>query len=270
MTIAQSLVHPRCERLTTQCAGRVIKIFGIGVEGSGSVDQSPDSPQKNSLPAAEQVHVLHIRKTGGTAIAEALRPVAKLYRIILHDHGTKLSDIPAASKVVFFVRHPVPRFVSGFYSRFRRGLPRHFYDWTENEKWAFSRFRTANDLAEALTSANPQVASNAREAMRSVRHINSSYREWFGGTTELDNRLGSILLVGVQEKLRSDFEYLKKQLGLPDGLSLPADDVLAHRTPPEFDRQLSPLAERNLLGWYADDVRFYEHCLQLRARRGPW
>ena len=270
MPFSQSFAQQGCESVTTQRGKRIMTILRTREEDSRALGQRRGSSRENNPAATVRVHFLHIRKTGGTAIAEALTPVARFYGIVLHNHSTKLSDIPASSKVVFFVRHPLSRYVSGFYSRLRRGLPRHYYDWTENEARAFSRFQTANDLAEALTSADLEVALHAREAMQSVRHVNSSYREWLGGTADLDNKLDSILLVGLQEKLRSDFEYLKKQLGLPETLSLPESDVLAHRTPSEFDRGLSPLAERNLLEWYAEDIRFYEHCLQLRAMHGPW
>lgn len=214
------------------------------------------------------VHFLHIRKTGGTAIAEALRPIAESYGIVLHDHSTKLRDVPPDHQVVFFVRHPIPRFVSGFWSRLRRGLPRHHFEWNEAETEAFRHFRKANDLAEALSATDPETAMRARQAMRGISHLKNTYKDWFSSEQELDDRSDSILLVGLQEKLNADFEYLKWLLNLPETVSLPTDDKLAHRTPPEFDRQLSLLAERNLSDWYAEDIRFYEHCTRLRAARG--
>src|SRR5262249_7763882 len=100
------------------------------------------------------VHFLHIRKTGGTAIIEALRPVAQPFRIVLHAHDTKLGEIPPDHKVFFFVRHPVPRFVSGFFSRLRRGAPRYNYEWNDAEARAFSRFQTPSALGEALSATN--------------------------------------------------------------------------------------------------------------------
>lgn len=214
------------------------------------------------------VHFLHIRKTGGTAIIEALRPVATRYALVLHDHATKLAEIPDHHRVFFFVRHPIARFVSGFYSRMRRGLPRHHYPWNEAEAKAFREFRTANELAEALSSTNNEIADRAAEAMQGISHLRNSYSDWFSGTQELDQRQDSIVLLGLQEQLDADFERLKKLLDLPETVSLPGDDTLAHRTPSGFDRGLSSLAERNLLRWYSDDVRFYEHCLHLRAIRG--
>src|SRR6056297_1213665 len=95
------------------------------------------------------VHFLHIRKAGGTAIKEALKDIAVKQNVILHPHKTRLKDIPEGEKVFFFLRNPVSRFVSGFNSRLREGKPRYNSPWNEGEKVAFSRFPTANDLAEA-------------------------------------------------------------------------------------------------------------------------
>lgn len=236
-------------------------------EPDGTLHGWPESHARDRLIAVP-VHFLHIRKTGGTAVAEALGPVAERYGLMLHPHATKLCDVPRHHRVVFFVRHPIPRFVSGFFSRLRRGLPRHHYEWNPGEAEAFRNFQNANDLAEALSASDQRRMQQAHEAMQSISHVKSTYRDWISGEQELDDRLSSILWIGLQETLSADFEYLKQQLGLPADMSLPLDDVLAHRTPPGFDRQLSPLAERNLSRWYADDLRFYEYCVQLRAARG--
>jgi len=214
------------------------------------------------------IHFLHIRKTGGTAIIEALRPVAQSYGIILHTHSTKLKDVPREDRVIFFVRHPISRFVSGFNSRLRQGLPRHHYQWNEAEAEAFRHFHIPNDLAEALSSVDSEVSQRARRAMEGISHIKNTYQTWFcGGIPELDERIASIILIGLQEQLTVDFERLKRILGLPAGVSLPQNDILAHRTPAEFDRYLSPLAESNLERWYAQDLAFYEHCRRLRSER---
>jgi hypothetical protein len=269
MALSQPFSRTGRSDLEQQADKGSTEFLTIPEEECGTLSRSRATHWKKDSHATVPIHFLHIRKTGGTAVAEALRPVARCYGLVLHDHSTTLSDIPVSDKVVFFVRHPISRYVSGFYSRLRRGLPRHYYDWTENEARAFRRFQTANHLAEALTSSDPEVGAHAREAMQSVRHINTSCGDWLGGAKELDRRFDSILLIGLQETLHSDFEYLKKELSLPETLSLPEDNVLAHRTPTEFDRWLSPLAEHNLLKWYAKDVHFYELCLELRTKRGP-
>ncbi len=73
----------------------------------------------------QKIHFLHIGKTGGTAVKYALSSYSKneKYEIILHGHETKLKDIPNGEKFFFFLRNPITRFTSGFYSRKRQGRP---------------------------------------------------------------------------------------------------------------------------------------------------
>jgi hypothetical protein len=218
-------------------------------------------------PLGVPVHFLHIGKTGGTAIAEALVPIAEQFGIVLHPHATRLSDIPSDHCVFFVVRHPISRFISGFFSRLRCGAPRYNYPWNAAEAKAFGRFESPNDLAEALSSAKQDTRTQAREAMRGIQHVNSSYRDWFAGEQEIEARLNSIVLVGLQEELHSDFEILKRLLNLPSALFLPGDDVRAHRNPHHVNRRLTAIAERNLTEWYVEEIKFYEYCLQLRSKR---
>ena len=79
----------------------------------------------NFLYGKQGVHFLHIRKTGGTAVKHALKSHLRTrrYLIFLHKHNVKLKDVPVGDKVFFFLRDPVSRFVSGFYSKQRRGRP---------------------------------------------------------------------------------------------------------------------------------------------------
>lgn len=83
----------------------------------------------------QKVHFLHIGKTGGSAVKFALKEYSKTSwcKITFHDHKTSLSDIPEGEKIFFFLRDPISRFISGFYSRQRKGLPRYYSEWTSEE-----------------------------------------------------------------------------------------------------------------------------------------
>jgi hypothetical protein len=60
------------------------------------------------LPGRQIALVLHIGKTGGTALKSALRPYLNSgdYEIRLHGHQFGLPDFPRGEKVIFFVRDP--------------------------------------------------------------------------------------------------------------------------------------------------------------------
>ena len=210
------------------------------------------------------MHLLHIGKTGGTALKTALAGAASpTHVLILEDHPTRLRSIPVGERVAFFVRDPLTRFVSGFLSRQRKGRPRYFHDWSAEEAEAFARFHTPNQLACALSSAEPAEREAAERAMRAIQHVRDSYWTWFESEAYLRRRREDVFFVGAQETLELDLARLSAKLGLAEPPSLPRGDVAAHRNPAGLDRALDATAERNLKAWYAADYRFLALCRAL-------
>lgn len=208
------------------------------------------------------VHFLHIGKTGGSAVKEALKYnlYTKNFKIKLHGHDFRLKDIPAGDRVVFFVRDPIKRFVSGFYSRQRKGGPKYNLPWHPNEEVAFCQFNTPNELALALSHKNRKMQELAVNAMKAISHINSSYWDWFSDEPYFRSRLTDVLLIGFQETLDDSFATLKKILKLPEEIELSHDDVKAHRAPRGLDTHLDVQAIKNLMNWYSNDYEFFEFC----------
>ena len=121
----------------------------------------------------ERPHFLHIGKTGGAAVKHALKPVAAAGHLMLHGHDVRLHDVAPGEQVFFFLRDPLSRFVSAFYSRQREGRPRYVVPWTPDEEAAFGRFRTANELADGLSSTS---AAELMSVMPSVTRRSSGLR----------------------------------------------------------------------------------------------
>lgn len=210
-------------------------------------------------------HFLHIGKTGGTAIKAVLgaHSVTDRYAVVLHNHAVALWDVPTGDAAFFVLRNPISRFVSGFYSRQRQGLPAYYSPWTPAEAAAFSAFSTANELALALTAPSESERRRAEDAMKAIRHIRNPYGQWLGSEQYLMSRAEDIIFVGQQESLTIDFERLKATLGLPGTARLPADDGRAHRNPPHLDRSLEPAAVSNLRRWYARDFALLDLIVSL-------
>lgn len=207
------------------------------------------------------IHVLHIGKTGGTAIKAALKAHAGKFR--LHGHSVRLCDCAAGELVFFSLRHPVDRFVSAFNSRLRKGLPRYFYDWSAGEAAAFQHFRCANELAEALSSHNPLRRHRARTAMRTIRHVKTPLEYWLGSADFLLSRRND-LVIAETRTLQSDFTGLLGLAGL-EAIALPTDPVLAHKTTEGMDKHLSEAARLNVSRWYARDIALYETAMLLKG-----
>jgi hypothetical protein len=206
------------------------------------------------------IHVLHIGKTGGTAIKAALEPHQDRFR--LHGHSVRLSDCPQGELVFFALRHPIDRFVSSFNSRLRQGLPRYFFEWTAGEASAFRQFSTANELAEALSSFNLLRWHKAQKAMRNIRHVKQHLDYWLGSTEYLISRQLDIM-IGNTATLQSDFARLLALAGL-EAIDLPSDPFASHKTPETMERHLSDAARLNLSKWYAADIALYDSATWLR------
>jgi len=217
------------------------------------------------MPCPSPVHFLHIPKTGGTAILAALSPYIEAGQLVWHGHDVRLRDLPTNGAIVFFLRHPLSRFVSGFNSRLRQGRPTYpNIPWTQEQAEIFREFRSPNELAESLSSTDRAVQARARSAFEHIGLI-KTYRYWFAGVDEIRERRSQILLIGTQESLSSDFPRLKSLMGLPADLMLPSDDVTAHRALASDDKELSSLAVANLSFHYEWDMHFFQQACNLRA-----
>jgi hypothetical protein len=222
------------------------------------------------LRGQQIVHFLHIGKTGGTAVKHALDGIhgSGGFLLEMHEHDVTLTHVPVGEKFMFFVRDPIKRFVSGFYSRRRQGRPRYSVPWTPAEQEAFTSFDTPNQLALDLSAEDPARRTKATRAMNGIVHVRSSYWTWFHDEAYLRSRLADLFFVGFQESLDRDFERLKRKLALPMGLALPTDEVKAHRNPKGLSTDLDDVAMNNLTEWYARDYQFIEICRELSARGG--
>lgn len=223
------------------------------------------SPLRSLLQGKRKLHFLHISKTGGTAIKQALKGcTSKRFEIELHGHDFRLPDVPAGEFAFFVVRDPVERFVSGFNSRLRQGKPRYNSPWSPEEALAFSRFATPNALAEAIYVEDLQVREFAQHAMSSISHIRGHMSHWIGDLSDKD--LDRIVFIGAQPTLTKDFAELTNHLQLEDRPVLPDSDIQAHRNPSHLDRNLSGKAHAALLQWYEQDLRIYRRAKELSGR----
>jgi len=211
------------------------------------------------------LHVLHVGKTGGTALTHVLleHSEAANHRLLLHGHDVTLSHVPRGEQFTFTLRDPISRFVSAFNGRLREDRPRYHYPWRDEERIAFSIFETPEKLASALSSPDEVERAAAERAMQGIAHVNTPYRRWFGSIESFRRRLSDVFFVGFQERLDEDFELLKRKLGLAPEARLPTDPVAAHRSADAVPAPLSETARTNLERWYATDFEFVGFCLKL-------
>jgi hypothetical protein len=207
------------------------------------------------------VHFLHIGKTGGSAIKSSIgeNKLTATHLHLFHSHDVILKDIPKKDKIAFFLRDPITRFTSGFYSRKRQGKPLYNTPWHEEEKIAFSDFDTPNHLAESISSLDSNIRKKAEYAMKNIHHVKTSYNDWFGDLEYFKSRQTDIFFIGFLENYEADFTTYCKKIGLKD-VSLEQSEIKSHKAPPSENRELSSLAIKNLNEWYEQDVDFFNYC----------
>jgi len=219
-------------------------------------------PRIRAVPKDRRtIHFLHIGKNAGTQIATVARQInAQVPELYIHkrEHDVMLRDLPAEAPYFFSIRNPVKRFVSGFYSRKRKGQPRMYKEWSPHEAQAFGQFEHAVDLAESLFADGP-LGHQAFAAIKSMRHTAQAQVDWFMMEGHfLDVR--PPLWIIRQEAFDQDLKVFLDRLGAPADIALATDNRRAHKTDYTDIPPLTDKARENLRAWYRQDVEFYAMC----------
>ena len=198
-------------------------------------------------------HFLHIGKTGGHAIKNALRPFSKagFYEIEITVGHRLLKRYPVGEPFFFVVRDPITRFTSAFYECLKNGVSKRH----KVEIDVFARFANPNELTEALYAQDEL----AQDAFIEIGHLKPMVH-YFEDLETLKKRSEDILLVCHQETLSADFEVLRKKLGLPKNCQLPLNPKTANKTPKDKHRNLSSRSIEVLTDQYQLDYELVKYC----------
>lgn len=207
------------------------------------------------------IHFLHIGKNAGTEIVRYTNKINNLqsnFKIIQHRHDVKLVDLPNNDDYFFSIRDPITRFISAFYSRKRKGQPRLYVEWSNNEEIAFNTFENPNDLAECLYE-DSVLGVKALQSIKSIRHTSMNQIDWF-------NFCGYFLITRPplaiirQEYFDADIKKFMSILKL-DPFVIEKNIKDSHITEySEMDKFLSDKAKNNIRMWYKNDFEFYKIC----------
>ena len=232
---------------------------------------SPRPGKTLSARGCRKLHYIHVGKSGGTSLIFWTRrvlhhaPPVLLPRgepaLELHPHSFVLGDAAEPGDCyAFFVRDPVERWVSGYYSHYRKMLnqPQKLGKKGKDRKqklWALKRFEDVNKLGEALSSHDNGERRDALKVHKILGHCRQGYAYYLPRLHEL---IEKVAFVGVTHQLDTDFVALMDLAGLPtpEGGVVAAGWTAAHTDPNKLavkKSTLSPLARANLEHLLIDD-----------------
>lgn len=188
------------------------------------------------------LHFLHIGKTGGSAVKQALaggdfhrcQIASKYGPVVLHGHRTRATDVPSCDAMFFIFRDPIDRFLSGFHSRKRKGSPRYSIDWSAAERRTFQKYPTVASLLDDLSVSSKR--QDALEGINSISHLRRDLSFWVDREELFRVSDSRIAWIGRTETLSQDWERAGAILGLHPFSDLPVDDHGAHRAPVPVER----------------------------------
>ena len=216
---------------------------------------------------------IHIGKTGGSSIHEIL----KQKNIKFQEYHLNTKSYKDNEKYIIWLRNPLSRFVSAF------NYIRHFIEYDCNNKkpcdinnsnclyfpfirrkilnkspFVFNKtydnlvrsFKTANDLAEGLSSSIPEIKTRALQLMNyDFENIHRGIGWYLNNGIFVRNRNHNILFVGKQETMKEDIEKLSGILKV----KLNTEHIVRRNIfSSTQSKYLSPLAIQNLIEFYKD------------------
>ena len=224
--------------------------------------------------------VLHIPKTGGTALKNAIRPLTKDRMEALgidsapHVLGHRASRSAfrdanlQGSTFSFAFRDPLSRYVSAFYEMLRQGRPYKRQGaklWSRGEFVAFLWFKEPNDLFEALGSTDDRMVSAAVTAFHEILALQWDHVWMLGTVEEFTSKLRNVRHFCPIEDLGQDLPRFLELRGDADIAAIRALMVAA-RPAPAAPAPLSDAAIANLRAFRPEEFRLYDFLVERHRR----
>lgn len=214
---------------------------------------------------------IHIGKTGGTTINSILSNCNIKYKEYHMKRNYKNKD-----KYIIWLRNPISRFVSAFnfshhlvnYNCINKNpkdinmsnclyppiiktkiINKRGYVFHPRFDKLIKFFGTANNLADGLTSNNPEIKEKAIELMNyeSKGHIFKGIGWYLNNGKFVENNINKILFVGKQETMKEDIEKLSGILNINLNIDIVVRENIYSS---EESKYLSPIAITNLIEFY--------------------
>lgn len=195
------------------------------------------------------IYMLHIRKTGGTAVKAAFADVPWF---IGYSHDMAIERVPSDGKILFAVRDPVERVTSAFYDRLREGKPGYDCPRLAQELGVFDVYQSITTIAEGLWSPDAPARARAAAALAAMDHTSCRYWDWLRSREVLAQLAERILYVLFTPTLQVDINSALSRVGKPS-VNLSTDPTRAHVAPAEHRHAIPGHYRQALAKHYAAD-----------------
>lgn len=208
---------------------------------------------------------IHIGKCGGTNVNAFLKKLAPQYHL--------KRDYNDNEKYFIWLRNPITRFVSAFYMSYNlinldtnnldinnlsldnclapmrvKHKMIHNITFTKRYDYLINYFKTANELAESITSENIEKKELALELMNSTNeHIFKGIGWYLYNGDFIEKNHHKIIFVGTTENMQEDLMKLGKLLNIKFDTIKQLRKNLNNN-----DKYLSPKAIQNIINFYND------------------
>lgn len=202
----------------------------------------------------KNIKFIHIGKCGGTNIINKFK-LPQIHMRIPKDNE--------ANKYIIWIRNPLDRFVSAFF--YSKDIVNHMFDniiyedrkktilqrnysISEEYDYLLNKFKTANDLAEAIDSDNYALQESAIKLMNhQEEHIYKGIGFYLRNGDFVKNNYNKILFVGSVENMEDDILKLSKLINKNNN-----SNKFNRKNLNKHSKFLSKRAIKNLLNFYKD------------------
>lgn len=220
----------------------------------------------------ENCSFIHVGKCGGTSICRSFFES----KIGIREYHLKKPPLDESQMYFICIRDPTKRFVSAFNhakeilnfdtssihpakltlnncpapAKIRNRIRRGFAFEPEYDHLV-SQFPTANDLAESLTSSNPNTAAAAIRLMRHpTEHIFKSIGWYLDNGAWVEKFHQNLLFVGCVENMESSFNSLLERLNISN--DPPVKLVTSRVGEMSLSKELTSVGKANIKAFYRD------------------
>lgn len=200
------------------------------------------------------VHLIHVGKCAGESVIKTLRASVRSLAVYhVFDANLKVANrvYQRDPRDIFLVltRDPLARFVSAFeWDLYQKSVGNAGIE-IQRPHWrpVYAAFRTANDLAEALSSPDRERRAMAEWTMRESKlHVAFDLGWYVPPVLAAELPAGRSYLIRT-ERLAQDLAFFQTSFGVP--VRPPATSKAGYRAalpPDRLTAALSPLAKRNI------------------------